>query len=107
MGCLILSLGDIQENCCLRDFSSDSVCALLVHAADFHFSNMEPLISQLGHGIMHQRAMAITGNGSNQICSAPVRLPDHRHLGITSICVLRCYVVLISLKSIDCLTVLS
>lgn len=46
---------------------------------------MEPLISQLGHGIMHQRAMAITGNGSNQIYSA--RLPDHRHLGVTSICV--------------------
>lgn len=68
-------------------FSSDSVCALLVHVADFHFSNMEPLISQLGHGIMHQRAMVITGNGSNQIFSAPVRLPDHRHLGITSICV--------------------
>lgn len=71
---------------CLREFSSDRIYALLVHAAAFLFSNMEPLISQLGHGIMHQRAVAITGNGSNQIFSAPVRLPDHRHLEVASIC---------------------
>lgn len=72
---------------CLREFSSDRIYALLVHAAAFLFSNMEPLISQLGHGIMHQRGMTITGNGSNQFFSAPFRLLDHRHLGVTSICV--------------------
>jgi len=67
--------------------ASNDISALLFHTANFHVSNMEPLISQLGPGIMHQRPMTITGNGSNQIYSA--RLPDHRHLGVTR---LLCYV---------------